>query len=362
MRILLTNQDLTRRGGVQLFAFDLACKLDVLGHEPIVHSAWLGVVSDDLRARGIPVTGDLRTITVPPDVIIGNHHISTMTALHQFPGTPAIFVCHTISSLVPHGPRIRRYVAVDEACRSHLIYESGVDDAKVEVILNSVDLTRFPQRASLPARPRRALLFGNQFEGSGPWRAIEIACRKEGLELDIVGRGAGRVEHRPEHVLPQYDLVFARARSALEAMASGAATILAGPNRMGRFVTSADIEGYRRFNFGRRAMTTMIDAASVSREIARYDPVEAAAVSSTIRQIASLDLAVSQFVRLAEDVVEEHLTTPVDPAAESAATAAFFAELESSDLVARLHRLRGRIADIPVIGRLALRLARRIIR
>jgi hypothetical protein len=170
------------------------------------------------------------------------------------------------------------------------------------------------------------------------------------------------VEERPEAVLPKYDLVFARARSALEAMASGAATILAGPNRMGRFVTPADVEGYRRLNFGRRAMTTPIDVDAVTREIARYDAAGAATVSKMIRETASLELAASQFIRLAEEVIEDHRTMAVDPAAESAATAAFLADLPESDLQARLFKLRSRIAAVPVIGDLALRLARRIIR
>ena len=200
MRILLTSADLSLRGGAQLFASDLARKLLQWGHDPIAHSPRLGVVSEELQLRTIPVTSDLRTMTVAPDIIIANYHLGAMTALHRFPATPAIFVCHGPSALVAKAPRIRRYVAVDEPCRAHLVYECGVDESAVELILNAVDLSRFTARASLPAKPRRALLFGNEFAGDGPWRAIQTACREEGIALDIAGIGAGRSEIGRAHV------------------------------------------------------------------------------------------------------------------------------------------------------------------
>lgn len=362
MRILLTSADLNLRGGAQLFASDLARKLLQWGHEPIAHSPRLGTVSEEMQKRTIAVTSDLRTMTVPPDIIIANYHLGAMTALHRFPGTPAIFVCHGPGALVAKAPRIRRYVAVDESCRAHLLYECGIDERSVELILTAVDLSRFTARTSLPAKPGRALLFGNEFAGDGPWRAIQTACREEGISLDIAGLGAGRSEAEPETLLPKYDLVFARARSALEAMASGAAVILAGPEHMATMVTAENVDRYRPLNFGRRALMTPIDAASVRREIARYDAAGAGAVCRTIRETASLDLAAAQFVRLAEEVIEEHRAAPVELATEYAATAQYLAELETHQALLRVQRLRERVERLPLIGGLAVRIARRFTR
>lgn len=360
MRILLTNYNLTRYGGTQMFVADLARKLLQLGHEPIVHSPWLGKVATDLRQWTIPVTADLRTITEPPELIVGNYHLGTMTALHQFPGVQAIFICHGTQTIVPKAPRIRRYVAVDEACRAHLVYECGIDPAQVELVLSAVDLARFHPRVQLPERPRRALLFGNQFEGDGPWQAIRVACREAGIETIVVGEGAGTAEPRPENLLREHDLVFARGRSALEAMASGAATILAGPNRMATLVTAADLPRYRPLNFGRRALTTPIDVASVRREIARYAAADAGVVSAMIREMASLDLAAAQLLRIAEDALHDPAAS--DISTEYAATAAYLSSLESDESRLRDDRLRRRIASWPLIGPLALRLTRRLMR
>jgi hypothetical protein len=359
VRILLNSHDLSGYGGVQMFVRDLARTLLQWGHEPVVHSPRLGVVANDLRAWTIPVTSDLRTITVPPEVIIGNYGLGTMTALQQFRDAAAVYVCHSTNADVPRAPRIRRYVAVDDACLSHMIYECGIDAARVEMVLSAVDLARFQPRAALPPHPRRALLFGNEFAGDLPWRAIELACRQAGIETRVAGKGSGKPEPHPEQLLLDYDVVFARGRSALEAMATGAATILAGPNRMGTMVTAADVARYRPLNFGRRAMITPIDVEAVSRELARYDPAEAAEVCRTIRGIASLELAGAQFVRLAEEAIAD--AEPFDLDAEYAATAAYLSGLES-DVVQRMALVRQRVSQLPLIGRAAVWLGGRLAR
>jgi glycosyltransferase involved in cell wall biosynthesis len=364
LRILITNYDLNLRGGTQLFVRDVAKKLLEWGHEPIVHSPTLGSVAGDLRGWTIPVTSDLRTITVAPDIIIGNYHLGTMAALHQFRESPAIFFCHGWNgrlAMPAKFPRIRRYVAVDETSRARLVYEHGIDSHLVEMILNSVDMDRFPARDSLPPRPRRAVLFGNEFEENDHLRAIRAACEEQGIKTDVMGSSLGKTEAEPEKLLGQYDLVFARARCALEAMATGAAVILAATSRMGRMVTTADIDRYRPLNFGYRTLTTPIDVDSVRREIARYDPADAAEVSRRIRQLASLDLATAEILRVAEEVVEEQQGTELDVEKEYLATAAYLGDLDG-DYMPPVHRLRARLARWPIIGPLALRLAYRLVR
>jgi hypothetical protein len=94
MRVLLTNYDLARRAGSQLYARDVACALLARGHTPIVYGRKLGDVADDLRARTIPVVDDLRRVTQPPDIIHGQQNHELITALLAFPGVPAVRVCH----------------------------------------------------------------------------------------------------------------------------------------------------------------------------------------------------------------------------------------------------------------------------
>ncbi len=52
------------------------------------------------------------------------------------------------------------------------------------------------------------------------------ACRRTQLTLDVIGAESGSVSTRPQDVLGQYDMVFAKARCALEALAVGSAVVL----------------------------------------------------------------------------------------------------------------------------------------
>lgn len=94
MRILMTNADLDLRAGTQLYTLDVARWLRDHGHAPVAYSARLGRVADELRREAIPVIDDLASLAEPPDVIHGQHHVPTMTALARFPLVPAISVCH----------------------------------------------------------------------------------------------------------------------------------------------------------------------------------------------------------------------------------------------------------------------------
>jgi hypothetical protein len=53
--------------------------------------------------------------------------------------------------------------------------------------------------------------------------AIKEACLQEDVTVDAVGMDAGIPVADPESILPAYDLVFAKARCALEAMSVGCA-------------------------------------------------------------------------------------------------------------------------------------------
>src|SRR6185369_10855843 len=129
----------------------------------------------------------------------------------------------------------------------------------VDVVPNWVDLRRFARRPPLPARPRRALLFSNYARPDTHLPAVREACRRAGLDLDVVGEGVGREVARPEEILGRYDVVFAKAKAALEAMAVGAAVVLCDLTGVGPPVTVADFARLQRMNFGVEALTEPLD-------------------------------------------------------------------------------------------------------
>lgn len=324
LRVLITNHMMSRRTGTELFARELALDLLRRGHTPVVYSNELGEMASSLRAATVPVTDDLNTLATPPDIIHGQHHVETMTALLHFRQTPALFYCHgwlPFEERPPRHPRIYRHVAADDTCRDRLLWEGGVPEERARVVLNAVDLERFRPRAPLPSKPRRALVFSNH--GLRHAGAVREACERAGVELDLAGADSGSVASEPEKILGRYDLVFAKGRSALEALAVGSAVVLCDAVGSGPMVTSSEVARLRRQNFGVRALRNEVRADALAREIARYDARDAAEVSRIVRADADQTRAFDEIVSLYREVIEEHRATPRDEDAEGRAAAEY---------------------------------------
>jgi glycosyltransferase involved in cell wall biosynthesis len=370
LRILITNHFLRGRTGSELYVCELATNLLRRGHNPIVYSPQLGYTARELRDATVPVVDSLEAISTAPDLIHGQHHVETMSALLRFPNTPAVFFCHgwlPWEETPPKHPRILRYVAVDDTCLDRLISESGIAEERVSVILNSVDLEQFVPRSPLPLQPSRALVFSNGAKEATHLSAVREACRRTGLTLDVIGADAGNVASRPQDVLGQYDIVFAKARCALEAMAVGSAVVLCDVKGAGPMVTAGELDRLRRLNFGIRTLREKIDADVLEKEIARYDAADASTVSERIRETAGRGAAIDQIVTLYEQVIDEFAASGVrDLDAEARAEAAYLRDLtryfeaeQNSILASRTFVWRQRMLNLPVAGPVLRSIARR---
>jgi hypothetical protein len=325
LRILLTNVTLATRTGTELWIKEAALGLLRRGHSPMVYTPDPGLVAEEIRAATVPVVDDLARLGARPDLIHGHHHQPTMAALLQFPGVPALFVSHDWISWndePPLFPRIVRYVAVDATNRDRLVIENAIPEARVRLLLNWVDLERFQPRGPLPERPRRALVFSNQARGATFLPAVEEACRRAGLELDVVGQGNGRSVTRPEEVLGGYDLVFAKGRAALEALAVGTAVVLCDLHGLGPLVTRADLDALRLLNLGVRTLRDPVTPEGLLREIRRYDAHDSAGVSRRVRETAGMEEALDRLLDLYAEVIAEGerlAPWPLEPEARAAA-------------------------------------------
>lgn len=370
LRVLITNCMMSRRTGTELFARELALDLLRRGHTPVVYTSKMGELAAHLRAATIPVTDDLDTLASPPDIIHGQHHVETMTALLHFGDVPALFYCHgwlPWEERPPRHPRIYRHVAADDTCRDRLLWEGGVAEERTRVVLNGVDLERFRPRAEpLPTKPRRALVFSNSALQHGG--AVREACERAGVSLDVAGNDSGRVAEEPEKLLGRYDLVFAKGRSALEALAVGSAVVLCDAVGAGPMVTTGEVARLRRLNFGVRAMQNEVCADSLAREISRYDAADAAEVSRRVRADADQGCAFDEIVSIYHEIIEEHRVMAVrDVAAEGRAAAAYIRWAMSATRAERAvfegsaaARVREWATGAPILGPLVKAAARRI--
>lgn len=332
MRVLFTNNTLGERAGSEMYVHDVARQLKRLGHEPVAYSPHLAVVANLLRAEGIPVVRNLADLPFRPDIIHGHHHVETMTALASLPGVPAVAFCHGLTpweEMPPVFPRILRHVAVSVACRERVVREALVKEEQVRLILNFVDTGVFVPRQPLPARPVRALVFSNSASTGNYAAEVRAACEQCGIALDIRGIGSGKPTNEPQDVLPNYDIVFARGRSAIEAMAVGCAVILCDHEGLGTMVSSANFPELRLLNFGLRALIHPVTVEHVRAAILAYDPAQAAAVRDLIRSQADMRDAVNDLVALYSEVIAENALRRVDPIAELRAMGAYLQTLDS---------------------------------
>ncbi|MGJ0485919.1 MAG: glycosyltransferase [Methylomicrobium sp.] len=299
LRVLITNNTLASRAGSELYVYEVALALLRRGYNPIAYSSTLGEVAEELRRATVPVIDNLNALTIAPDLIHGQHHLDAMTAMLRFPQTPALYFCHgwlPWEELPPIFPSILRYIAVDDLCRERLLTTSGISPEKIKTLYNFVDLTRFKARQALPEKPRSALIFSNYAAESNFVGKIRAACRQFGIErIDVAGLSSGRAISNPEEVLPEYDIVFAKARCALEAMAIGCAVIVADFPGLGGMVTTENLPELRRLNFGVRTMQSApLTEENIFDQLNLYNASDARKVSEYIRDDADIEKAIDK--------------------------------------------------------------------
>ena len=312
LTVLIANIYLTGRSGTEIVTREVAFALMRAGHRPIVYAPGLGPIAVEIRARGIPVTDDISTIAADIDIIHGNHTQVTAIAAARFPNAAALYFAHDFvawHSAPPLLASIRKYVAVDDTVAERLQFEAGIPADRIVTLLNAVDTDRFLPGPPLPEHPRRALAFAKNTQHL---HAVRAACAERGIELDVIGASIGGIVSEPETLLPQYDLVFASALSALEAMACGRAVIVCDGRGLAGMARSDTWDGWRRRNFGLRVLQERLSHEAIAAEIDRYDAFDAAEISRRTRQEASMSKWLDACLSLYGDAISQHRATPVD--------------------------------------------------
>jgi len=235
----------------------------------------------------------------------------------------------------------------------------------VTVLLNAVDIATFRQRTPLPATPRRAVIFGNTAHELTFLPVIREACLRLSIELDVIGAAANSSAPSPESILGNYDVAFAKAKCAMEAMACGLAVILCDRAGVGGMVRSAEFDRLRRLNFGMRTLQKPLTTETILAELALYDVDDARRVSDRIRETAPSDALHESLLSLYESVIDEHARAASngDWPAESRAASAFLhalaiRERRREGRMWMLANAAQRVLQMPVVGPVGTRILR----
>jgi hypothetical protein len=281
-----------------------------------------------------------------------------MAAVIALPGVPAIFFSHAgVRSVpIPRHPRIYRYAAMSPALATRLVVESAIEESAMNVVLNTVDLTRFTKVRRPPPPPAPALYNNSDHGPNGPLTiAIEKAANAAGLTLDCIGHRFGRVLERPQQALLDYDIVFTAGKSALDAMACGAAVITVGLTSCGELVGPDNFDRLRRANFSVGVNSVPPSPDGIHAEIGRYTPEGCAVVTARVREEADGELMILQMEEIYRKAIAAHAASTPDHLAEQRAVARYFRELVP--LISLVHETTTGAGIAPMTGASARHLA-----
>ncbi|MGD9982110.1 MAG: glycosyltransferase [Hyphomonadaceae bacterium] len=353
--MLITTLVLSARSGTEVVTEQLADGLRRAGHTVAVLAPKLGPQAEAMRISGHLVIDRIGQLPWRPDIIHGQHNVTTMIALAALPETPAVYYCHDASAPFdqpPSHPRIGRYLAVDGLCRDRVL-GAGVRADRVTIIANAVDERRYPPRSPLPERPQTALALTKT---AGQLALLRRVCAERALSLDVLGPAGPLMSDRLDLELPRYDLVFATARMALEAAFVGCAVIVSDGRGHAGMLASSNLDSWRAANFGRALLVAPPSEASLLEAIDAYDANDAAAVSARLQAVASLSQQIEVLLACYEDVIRRHATIH---SGETAALAAFLEDYLPTHAIERPWReLAAAIGDdepvdivAPLVGR-----------
>jgi hypothetical protein len=314
LKILITNVAIQHPTGSEINVRDWSLAMLELGHRPYVYSPLVGELAEALRKRTIPVTDDLSQLQVTPDVALVCDSMSLLVTICRYPEIPIVYVVQNWdhwATALSYLPQIQRIMAVDEVNTDRALID-GALPAKITLINNAVDLKRFPERPRMKeastTMARRALIFA---KNSGHVETVVSACREEGLEVDV--RGLGNEQFvAPEEVLYNYDVIFATARGAIEAMASGAAVIVCDGRGLAGLVTLERYQAWKPHNFGVRILKRDTTLDAVRTELKQFDAAQAEQVSELMRQELGLDHQIHLILDLLRQAIADRADAPPD--------------------------------------------------
>jgi len=294
MNILLTNYCLDSGTGTEMFLYDLCQELTVRGHQCAIYTTRQGPLANEFRAAGISVIDRFSALPWTPDVLHCHHSMEALEAISCFKNVPALYLCHDATVWFDQAPPafcLERWLAVSKIVRTRVERDTGLPASQIGLAFNAVNTRRFSCEPQLRPEnlPRKALIFHSNLTSNAYIEMIGRACRDLGIQLDEAGHGGSRVIKAPEVELPQYDLVFATGRCAIEALACGCAVILAGGEGLGPLVRSGNIDSLREANFGQTLLSYHVGSEWIKGEIFSICRQDVAEVALLIRRRSSLE-------------------------------------------------------------------------
>jgi hypothetical protein len=248
-----------------------------------VYSPELGPFTDHVRRRGVNIAAELRELPGDCDVVLSQDALVVYDLAERYPQAFHVFrVCGDVFDfqLPPQLDGIVDLIVALSDRYARLARACAVDVPVIRLRV-PIDSDRLVPVASIRPRPRRAVLLGNYRDRD---ELISEAWCPHGVEVTRVGGHTNSQRYDLSAALADADIVVAKGRAALDAMACGRAVYVFDVFGGDGWVTPASYAALEADNFAGQATNRVIGEAELVRDLADYHPLMGTANRDLVAQ------------------------------------------------------------------------------
>ena len=274
MKILLTNHHLVNYGGTEIFTFELARSLKLLGHEVYIYTRFLGKLEQDLNKICVPVTTDLTDYkNIIFDIAHTHHSITALDVRNHFPKLPIFFLSHGYQHFLEKPPfidiNISQYGAVSERVKNYL-GTFGIEQSKIHLIYNLVNENLFYPISVINSVPKKALVISTKLSEEIRSNIFD-ACSKLNIKVTYVGGEFGEVSNFDlPQLINQSDIVFTLGRGVMETMMCGRVPIILDKPGFDGMVTPENADLLLVANYSGKIKQIYASVNNIMKEVLKY--------------------------------------------------------------------------------------------
>lgn len=272
MRFVLSNFALAASGGSETYLLTVGHQLQRLGHDVVLYAHEVGPFADHARERGVEVVSRAADLPRECDVVVSQDAVVAYELAERFPAALHVFrACSDVYDfeLPPQLDGVVDFVvaASDRVARC---VEGCAVTAPLLRLRQPIDIARLVPSAPIRARPRRAVMLGN-YAVDHRRALFEEAWGRRGVEIARVGGVAGQ-SFDVSAALAAADIVIAKGRAALDAMACGRAVYVCDAFGTDGWVTPDSYAALEADNFGGLATHRVATIETVGADLDDYHP------------------------------------------------------------------------------------------
>jgi hypothetical protein len=272
VRFVLGNRLMVEVGGTEVHLVTLAEHLQRLGHDAVIYSPELGPYTEYARSRGLVVESEPSKLPAECDVLLSQDTLVAYDLAARYPQALHAFrICGDVFDfqLPPLREGVVDLVIVLSDRYAQLAKGCAITAPIVRLTI-PVDVDLRTPVGGIRDRPRRAVMLGN-YGYRFDW--VHSAWGQHGIEVERIGSANGsRPSYDVASALAGVDIVVAKSRAALEAMACGRAVYVYDVFGGDGWVTPSVYPTLEADHFAGLATGRVIGPAELAQDLAEYDP------------------------------------------------------------------------------------------